>query len=81
MRDRWSKADTAIVYFNPHALKLKRLPDITPEQIRSGFERPDLEVYSDSALLQERLRKEERKNIIFLMMSSGNYDGMDLASL
>lgn len=76
-----AQADAAIVYFNPHALKLKRLPDITPEQICSGFGRSDLEVFNDSLRLLERLRKEKRENIIFLMMSSGNYDGMDLSSI
>jgi UDP-N-acetylmuramate: L-alanyl-gamma-D-glutamyl-meso-diaminopimelate ligase len=74
------KADTAVVYFNPHALKLKRLPDITPEQIRIGFGRNDLEVFSDSSLLKQRLQNEAKTNIIFLMMSSGNFDGLDLAA-
>jgi UDP-N-acetylmuramate: L-alanyl-gamma-D-glutamyl-meso-diaminopimelate ligase len=75
------KADTAIVYFNPHALSLKRLPELTPDQIKAGFGRSDIEVYSDSALLLKRLQKEGRKNTIFLMMSSGNFDGMDLGSI
>lgn len=75
------QADAAVVYFNPHALKLKRLPDITPDQIRKGFARADLEVYNDSSLLLERLKNENRKELVFLMMSSGNFDGMDLASL
>lgn len=79
--DSMEKSDTAIVYFNPHALKLKRLPDITSEQIKAGFERPDLLVFNDSALLRKHLQGEGRENIIFLMMSSGNFDGMDLASL
>jgi UDP-N-acetylmuramate: L-alanyl-gamma-D-glutamyl-meso-diaminopimelate ligase len=75
------KADTAIIYFNPHAIQLKRLPDITPDQVRKGFDRADAEVYSDSKLLNERLQKERGKNTLFVMMSSGNFDGLDLSSL
>jgi UDP-N-acetylmuramate: L-alanyl-gamma-D-glutamyl-meso-diaminopimelate ligase len=75
------KADISVVYFNPHALQLKRLPDITPEQIKKGFGRNDLEVFSDSSLLMQRLQNEGKTNVIFLMMSSGNFDGLDLMAL
>lgn len=75
------QADRALVYFNPHALRLKRLPDITAEQIREGFQRNDLEVYNDSSQLQQRLREEHKNGNIFLMMSSGDFDGMNLAIL
>ncbi|MEI7500409.1 MAG: Mur ligase family protein [Bacteroidota bacterium] len=74
-------ADIPIVYFNPHALQIKRLPEITPEQIREGFANNKLEVFNDSAMLLERLLKEENQNCVFLMMSSGNYDGIDLKEL
>ena len=36
-------ADEAIVYFNPHTIQLKRLPAITPEQVKASLrsDRPD----------------------------------------
>ena len=74
-------ADEALVYFNPHALQIKRLPAITPEQIRDGFANIKLEVFNDSARLRERLMKEESKDCVYLMMSSGNFDGINLAEL
>ncbi len=74
-------ADEALVYFNPHALQLKRLPVITPEQIREGFANSKLEVFNDSTLLMERLMKEESNDCVYLMMSSGNFDGINLAEL
>ncbi len=74
-------ADIAMVYYNPHALELKRLPAITPEQIQEGFGNPLLEVFNDSKKLYERLRKEDATNAVFLMMSSGNYDGLDLKEI
>ncbi|MFZ4563143.1 MAG: UDP-N-acetylmuramate--L-alanine ligase [Bacteroidales bacterium] len=74
-------ADEALVYFNPHALQIKRLPAITSEQIRQGFANTELEVYSSATELIERLMKEDSKNCVFLLMSSGNYDGIDLIQL
>lgn len=74
-------ADTAIVYFSPHALSLKRLPEITKEQVVEGFGRPDLEVYNDPELLLDRLLQEDWKEKVLLMMSSGNFDGIDIRDL
>jgi UDP-N-acetylmuramate: L-alanyl-gamma-D-glutamyl-meso-diaminopimelate ligase len=74
-------ADKAIVYFSPHALQLKRLPPITAEQVRQGFGNDKLEVFNDSAQLRQRLMNENKKDTVFLMMSSGNYDGIDVKEI
>lgn len=74
-------ADTAIVYFNPHALAIKKLPPITEDQVKEGFSNDRLEIFNDSKFLEERLRKEFWPGKNLLMMSSGNFDGMDLGSL
>ncbi len=71
-------ADTALVYFSPHALQLKRLPKITAEQVKEGFDNPGMEVFTDSIHLVERLLQEKQTETVLLMMSSGNYDGLDL---
>jgi UDP-N-acetylmuramate: L-alanyl-gamma-D-glutamyl-meso-diaminopimelate ligase len=75
------QADLPIVYFNPHALQIKRLPEINASQIREGFANNGLEVFSNSAKLLERLLEENPENSVFLMMSSGNYDGIDLRTM
>ncbi|MBN1199107.1 MAG: peptidoglycan synthetase [Bacteroidales bacterium] len=72
------EADVAIVYFNPHAVQLKRLPPVTPQQISAGFDLPGLEVFSDSEKLKKRLSEFPKEEVVYLMMSSGNFDGMDL---
>ena len=78
-RGTMDKADIALVYFNPHAIRLKRLPAVTPDQVKSGFRRSDLEVYNDSRVLKERLQKfREEEKAVLLMMSSGDFDGMEL---
>jgi UDP-N-acetylmuramate: L-alanyl-gamma-D-glutamyl-meso-diaminopimelate ligase len=74
-------ADTAIVYFNPHAIAIKKLPPITGDQIRVGFDNGKVEIFNDSGLLQERLLKESWNDKNLLMMSSGNFDGLDLFEL
>lgn len=75
------RTDAALVYYNPHALQLKRLPDLHPDEIAEAFANRKLEVFNDSALLKQRLEQEKKAGTIFLMMSSGNYDGMELRSL
>lgn len=74
-------ADRAIVYFNPHAIRLKKLPLITPEEIKEGFANRNLEVFTDSHLLMETLLHEKWHQQNLLMMSSGNFDGLDLEEL
>ncbi|MEI7663937.1 MAG: Mur ligase family protein, partial [Bacteroidota bacterium] len=71
-------ADSALVYFNPHALQIKRLPEITAAVVVEGFRKPGMEVFTVSGLLEERLLQEKGTGSVLLMMSSGNYDGIDL---
>jgi UDP-N-acetylmuramate: L-alanyl-gamma-D-glutamyl-meso-diaminopimelate ligase len=71
-------ADEAIVYFNPHTLQMKKLPEINPQDIFSAFAKNGLKVYTDSAQLLTFLQSKNRKQSNLLMMSSGNFDGLDL---
>ncbi len=74
-------ADTPIIYYNPHALLLKKLPPFSPEEVMAGFGHPGLEIFNDSTLLNQRLLDEDWTNKNLLLMSSGDFDGMDLSSL
>ena len=74
-------ADEAIVYFNPHTIQLKRLPAITPGQVKQAFARADLIVYTDSKKLLNDLLAKNWLNTNLLMMSSGNFDGIDFREL
>lgn len=74
-------AEEAIVYFNPHAIALKKLPPITEQQVLNAFANPKLHVYSDSEKLKQHLTSIKWKNKNLLMMSSGNFDGMSFESL
>ncbi|MCX6231578.1 MAG: Mur ligase family protein [Bacteroidetes bacterium] len=80
-KDCMKDADEAIVYFNPHTIAHKKLPPITVEEVKNAFNRDDLQVYTDSALLVKHLECIDWKNKNLLMMSSGNFDGIDFAEL
>jgi UDP-N-acetylmuramate: L-alanyl-gamma-D-glutamyl-meso-diaminopimelate ligase len=80
-RGGMDKADTALVYFNPHALKIKRLPAITKGMVRQAFGREDLLVYDDSSKMLETLYGIDWKNTNLLLMSSGNFDGWDIKNI
>jgi UDP-N-acetylmuramate: L-alanyl-gamma-D-glutamyl-meso-diaminopimelate ligase len=71
-------ADVAVVYFSPHALKLKKLPDLQSEDIINAFGMSQLHVFSSPASLENYLRSFDWNNANLLMMSSGNYDGINV---
>ena len=76
--DSMEKADEAIVYFSPHALELKKLPMLSPEDIIHAFRKKGLVIFSETNQFQLHLRKEKWENSNLLLMSSGNFDGLQL---
>jgi len=72
------KADLALVYFSPHALALKKLPMLSPDDIKESFRKTGMLVFSDSLKFQEFLLDQEYTNTNLLLMSSGNYDGLNV---
>lgn len=74
-------ADEAIVYFNPHTLKHKKLPELDKKDVKKAFARKDLEVYTDSNELRKHLLSEKWRKRNLLMMSSGTFDGIDVPKL
>ena len=70
-----------MVYFNPHTIKLKKLPPITKEQVKEAFANRGIKVYTNSSRLLNDLLKINWKNKNLLMMSSGNFDGIDFNDL
>lgn len=70
-------ADVAVVFYSPHALEIKKLEPITKEQISNAFQREDLVIYTDAKAFKEFLFAQDFKNSTLLLMSSGNYGGLD----
>ena len=74
-------ADEALVYFNPHTIAHKKLKPITEKQVKYAFGGNNIKVYTDSAVITEELKKKNWKESNLLMMSSGNFDGVDFNKL
>lgn len=74
-------ADEAIVYFNPHTIAHKKLKEITSEQVHKAFDRKDLKVFTKSEDVANYLKAQSWNNKVLLMMSSGNFDGVDFKEL
>ena len=73
--------DVAVVYFNPHVLAHKRLPPLAAATVAEAFRRPDIKIITDSLELAAFLRAQSWGNANLLLMSSGTFDGLDLAAL
>lgn len=71
-------ADVAVVFYSPHALEIKKLAAITEKQIKDAFQRKDLIVYTNPTEFQEFIFNQNFENTALLLMSSGNYGGLDL---
>ena len=74
-------ADTAVVFYSPHAVEIKKLDPISSDQIASAFERDDLLIFTAPAAFKAYLFEMSLKNSALLLMSSGNYGGLDFEQL
>ncbi|HEY9168538.1 MAG TPA: Mur ligase family protein [Lutibacter sp.] len=72
-----NSADKAVVFYSPHALEIKRLEKITELQIKAAFERDDLIVYTNPVEFRDFLFNQNFENTVVLLMSSGDYGGLD----
>jgi UDP-N-acetylmuramate: L-alanyl-gamma-D-glutamyl-meso-diaminopimelate ligase len=75
------KADIGIVYFNPHAVNLKKLPPINNTDVIRAFENERLLVFSDSGILINAIKSIKENKAAFLFMSSGNFNNTNIIGL
>ncbi|MBT8282513.1 MAG: peptidoglycan synthetase [Muriicola sp.] len=73
-------ADVSAVFYSPKSVAIKKLAPLSAEQIRKAFQNEKLEVFTDPGEFEQYLYQQEVKNTVFLLMSSGNYGGLDLHS-
>ncbi|QTD37066.1 peptidoglycan synthetase [Polaribacter batillariae] len=71
------KADVAVVFYSPDAVKIKQLEEVTATQISEAFEREDLIIYTNPQEFKEFLFNKNLENSAVVLMSSGNYGGLD----
>jgi UDP-N-acetylmuramate: L-alanyl-gamma-D-glutamyl-meso-diaminopimelate ligase len=73
-------AEQAVVFYSAHALELKRMPPLDPDHVKSGFGTKGLIVINSAYELSLWLRSQTYGKTNLLLMSSGNYDGLDITT-
>ena len=71
-------ADEAVIFYSSHALELKRMPELPKEKVKQGFAKDNLQVINKREELEQFLKTQNYSNSNLLLMSSGNYDGLDI---
>ena len=72
------EADQAIVYYSPDVLKHKKLDDFSEEDVKEAFQNNNLIVINQSEELKDKIKKLSDDYQTILLMSSGNFGGIDL---
>jgi UDP-N-acetylmuramate: L-alanyl-gamma-D-glutamyl-meso-diaminopimelate ligase len=70
-------ADVAVVFYSPDAVKIKQLEEVSYEQIATAFNRKDLIIYTNPTEFKTFLFNQNLENSVLLLMSSGNYGGLN----
>ena len=67
----------SVVFYSPDAVKIKRLEEVTYDQIAESFQREDLIIYTNPVEFKDFLFSQNLENSALLLMSSGNYGGLN----
>ena len=70
-------ADVAVVFYSPDAVKIKKLEEVSYDQIAQSFQRDDLIIYTNPTEFKDFLFNYDLNNSALLLMSSGNYGGLN----
>ena len=74
-------ADVAVVFYSPDAVKIKQLEEVTYDQIAQSFKRNDLIIFTNPTEFKDFLFSTNLDNSALLLMSSGNYGGLDFVEV
>lgn len=80
-RHTMDEADEAVVFFNPEVVKHKRLPEITTEDVKKGFADNNINVFTDNRQLLAFLNSKDYTESVLLIMTSGNFSGINIQEL
>ena len=68
--------DKAVVFYDPHAVAIKKLEMMTDERIVEGFARKDVLVVHSKVELMKVLENLSKENHVCGLMSSGDFNGL-----
>ena len=77
-KDCLAKADVAYVYFDPHVIEHKKLDPISKEFVKECFGTENVTILNQRSEVEEVLKSTSWQDASMLLMSSGNFGGIDL---
>jgi UDP-N-acetylmuramate: L-alanyl-gamma-D-glutamyl-meso-diaminopimelate ligase len=75
------QADEAVVYFSPHTLAMKKMPELSAEEVAGYFNHRNLKVFTDNKVLLAYLHTLGSEDTNLLFMSSGTFGGLNLKTV
>jgi UDP-N-acetylmuramate: L-alanyl-gamma-D-glutamyl-meso-diaminopimelate ligase len=79
--DTMSNADVAIVYIDEKTFEHKKMQPFTKSEVQIAFNDDNLQFFNDFRLLESYLQGINFYRTNLLLMSSGNFGGLDLTKL
>jgi len=79
-KDAMKMAEHALVYYSPEVVHHKKLEAISKELVADGFG-GNVTVMNETTEVMDFIRSQNWNNSVLLMMSSGNFDGIDYDAL
>jgi UDP-N-acetylmuramate: L-alanyl-gamma-D-glutamyl-meso-diaminopimelate ligase len=80
-KDTFGEVEIPIVYMDQETVELKGNQVFTSTQILNGFHRNDIVYINEKSELLKALKSHKEPKTVFLMMSSGNFSGLDLLQI
>lgn len=74
-------AAEAVVFYNPQTIVHKRLEPISPDDVKQAFQQPSLRVITDTEELRSYVQQLQTMKRSVLLMSSGNWGGIDMQQI
>ena len=75
--DSMDKADEPIIYMSKKAFEIKGRKPISDTTIHKNFNNKDIKIFREPNLLKEFIFNQNLKESVLLLMTSGNFDGID----
>ena len=75
------KCDKAVVFYDPHAVAVKKLDMMSDERIIKGFNRDDISVVHSKKELLDLIKTLNINNAVAGFMSSGDFNGLSTSDL
>ena len=76
-KNSMQNADIAIIYMSEKAFEIKNKTAISDSEIRKQFNQENIQVFRKPEDLANFLKAQKLDEYVLLMMSSGNFDGLD----